>query len=84
MANMTETQREQYDRADLSVPTTGVHVRSPRALATYTVLAGILLVVLGIAAISGIDTWWQGVVFGVIILTTIGAMIALNPRRRGY
>jgi hypothetical protein len=83
MSNMTESQRAQYDRADLSVPSTGVQMRNRRPLVIYTALATIVLVVLGIAAISGIDTWWQGVVFGVIILTTVGAMIALNPRRRG-
>ena len=29
MANMTVNQRNQFDRVDLSVPTTGVHVRRP-------------------------------------------------------
>jgi ribose/xylose/arabinose/galactoside ABC-type transport system permease subunit len=83
MANMTEQQRAQYDRAELRVPSTGVQVRNRRPLVIYTVLALIMLGVLGTAAIAGIDTWWQGVVFGVIILTTVGAMIALSPSRRG-
>jgi hypothetical protein len=82
MANMTESDRAQYDRPDLSVASTGVHVRDRRPVVIYTGFALVLLVVLGVAAISGIDNWWQALVFGVIVLTTIGAMIALSPRRR--
>jgi hypothetical protein len=83
VANMTESDRAQFERAELSVPSTGVQVRNTRPLIIYTVLAVILLGVLGTAAIAGIDTWWQGLVFGVIVMTTIGMMIALSPRRRG-
>ena len=35
------------------------------------------------AAIAGIHHWWQAVVFGVIVTTTIGLMIAVSPGRRG-
>ena len=82
MANMTESDRAQYDRPELSVPSTGVRVRNRRPVVIYTGLALVLLVVLGVAAIAGIDNGWQALVLGVIILTTIGAMIALNPRRQ--
>jgi hypothetical protein len=38
--------------------------------------------VLAYAAIAGIDEWWQALVLGVIVLTTIGLMIAVSPNRR--
>ena len=31
----------------------------------------------------GIDGWAQALVLGVIVLTTIGLMIAVSPNRRG-
>ena len=84
MANMTVTQRTQFERVDLSVPSHGhpsprppagdrLHRRSrppcSARSATRTVVA--------------IDGWAQAVVLGVIMLTTVGAMIAVNPLRRG-
>ena len=38
MSNMTVNQRTQFDRVDLSAPTTGIQVRSARSLIAYTVL----------------------------------------------
>jgi hypothetical protein len=44
------------------------------------VLAGV--VALGAwAVISNADTWGDWVVFGVIVLTTVGAAIAIYPRQ---
>ena len=83
MSRMTENQRMQFDRPDLKVPSTGGHVRSQRAMITTTVLGLLILGVLAFAAISGIDEWWQGLVFGVIVLTAVGMMIAVSPNRRG-
>jgi hypothetical protein len=83
MANMSVNQRTQFERADLSVPSTGVRVRSRRPLIIYTALALIVLAGLSYATIKAIDGWAQGVVLAMIVVTTIGVMIALDPRRRG-
>jgi hypothetical protein len=82
MANMTVNQRNQFDRVDLSVPTTGVQVRSQKALVAYTVLAAGVLAALGYATVTLIDGWAQAIVFGFILLTAVGAMIAVSPTRR--
>jgi hypothetical protein len=49
----------------------------------FVALAGVLLAALVYAAAWGIDGWPQGLVLGVIVLTTIGLMIAVSPTRRG-
>ena len=83
MANMDITQRTQLERVDLSVPTTGVRVRSIRPLVIYTLVASVVLIVLGYAAIEAIDGWPRLAVLGAIIATAIGGMIAIDPQRRG-
>jgi hypothetical protein len=83
MANMNVNQRTQYERAELSVPSTGLRLRSTRPLIAYTLLAIPLIAVLAWAVVAGIDNWWQALVLGVIIMTTIGLMIAVSPSRRG-
>jgi hypothetical protein len=82
MSHMTVNQRMQFDRIDLSVPTTGTQVRRRRALIIFNVLALALFGALAYATIVAIDGWAQGVVLGMIVLTAIGAMIALSPNRR--
>jgi fatty acid desaturase len=82
MANMTVNQRTQFDRVDLSVPTTGVRVRNRAPLILYTVLATCVLGALGYATVVAIDGWAKAVVLGAIMLTAVGAMIAVNPLRR--
>jgi hypothetical protein len=82
MANMNVNERMQYERDELKVPSTGVRLRSTRPLVIYMALAVPLLGALIFAAIAGIDNWWQGLVFAMIFVTTIGAMIALSPNRR--
>ncbi len=83
MSNMTVNQRAQYDRVDLSVATTGVGIRDRRPVIAYTVLATVVLVGLGYATVTAIDGWAQAIVVGFIVLTVVGAMIAVSPTRRG-
>jgi hypothetical protein len=83
MANMNVNQRTQFERAELSVPSTGVHVRNRKPLIAYTALALIILGALSYATIKAIDGWAQAVVLAMIVVTTIGVMIALDPLRRG-
>jgi hypothetical protein len=82
MANMTVNQRNQFDRVELSVPTTGVRVRNRGLVVAYTVLAAALVAALGYATFVVIDGWAQLIVLGFIILTAVGAMIAVSPNRR--
>jgi hypothetical protein len=85
MANMDVTQRAQTERMDLgdAQSTRMLRARSRTGPLTYVLLAVPILGVLAYAAIAGIDEWWQALVLGVIVLTTIGLMIAVSPNRRG-
>ena len=82
MANMNVNQRTQFDRIDLTVPTTGTHVRDRRRLVAFNAIAVVVFGLLAYAAASAIDGWAKAVVLGVLVLTAIGAMIALSPNRR--
>jgi len=82
MANMTVNQRTQYERTELSVPSTGTHVRNRRRLVIFNLIALAIFGLLAYATVVAIDGWAKGVVLGVIVLTTIGVMIALSPNRR--
>ena len=85
MAHMTESDRAQVERAELGHARGDrmLSARSSRGPAIYLALM-VPLLVLGIfLVIAGIDTWWQGVVLGVIVMTTIGLIIAVSPTRRG-
>jgi hypothetical protein len=83
MANMSVNQRTQFERAELSVPSTGVRVRNRKAVIGFTVLAVLIFGALCYATIQAIDGWAQAVVLAVIVLTAVGVMIALDPLRRG-
>jgi hypothetical protein len=85
MANMDVTQRSQTERMDLgdARSTRMLRARSQRGPLVYTLLALPILGVLVYATVAGIDEWWQALVLGVIVLTTIGLMIAVSPNRRG-
>jgi hypothetical protein len=83
MANMSVNERTQFDRVDLSVPTTGVRIRDRRPLVAFTVISSAILAALIYATAVAVDGWAKAVVLGVIMLTTVGAMIAVNPLRRG-
>ncbi len=82
MSNMTVNQRAQFDRVELSVPTTGTDVRSGRGLTAFTIASVLLIGGLVWANITLIEGWAQVVVFGFILLTAVGAMIAVSPTRR--
>ena len=82
MSNMTENQRMQFGRPDLLERDTGVRVRSLRPLVIYTIVASVLLIALGYAAVQALDGWARFVVLGGIVMTAIGGMIAVNPERR--
>ena len=43
MSNMTENQRTQFERPDVSVPSTGVQVQSRRPLIIYTIVFGTIM-----------------------------------------
>ena len=83
MANMSAQDRAQYERPDLAAPDRTLRVSNRRPVIAFVALAGILLAALVYAAVWGIDGWAQGLVIGVIVLTTIGLMIAVSPTRRG-
>jgi len=82
MANMRIQDREQFDRPDLSAPDRTLRVTNRRPVIAFVALAGILLAALIYAAAWGIDGWPQALVLGVIVLTTVGLMIAVSPNRR--
>jgi fatty acid desaturase len=82
MANMSVNQRAQYERVDLSVPSTGTRVSTRRPLIIYTAVALVVLAALSYATIKAIDGWATAVVLVMIFVTTIGVMIALDPLRK--
>jgi fatty acid desaturase len=82
MANMNIQDRAQYERPDLAAPDRTLRVTDRRPLVAFVCLAAILLAALAYAAAWGINGWPQGLVLGVIVVTTIGLMIAVSPTRR--
>lgn len=82
MANMNIQEREQYERPDLAGPDRSLRVASRRPVTIFVALAVVLLAALAYAVAWGINGWAQGLVLGVIVLTTIGLMIAVSPNRR--
>ena len=83
MANMTSSDRAQYERPELGAPDRTLRVGNRRPVIAFTALALVILAVLVYAAAWGIDGWPQALVLGVIVLTAIGLMIAVSPNRRG-
>lgn len=83
MANMTSSDRAQYERPDLGGPDRSLRVGNRRPVIAFTALALVVLLVLGYAVAWGIDGWAQAMVLGVIVVTAIGLMIAVSPARRG-
>lgn len=82
MSHMTENQRMQFERPDLRGPDRSLHTRSNRPLIAYSVIAIVIAGLLSWQAIERIDGWPSLVVLGMIILTTIGLIIAVSPTRR--
>lgn len=83
MANMTSSDRAQYERPDLSGPDRTMQVRDRRPVIAYTAIALLLAAALLYVVVWGIDGWPQAIVLGVIIATVVGLMIAVSPTRRG-
>ena len=83
MANMSINQRNQFERVELAVPSTGTRVRDRRLVIAFTVLAVAVLGALVYATIEAIDGWAHFVVLAGIVMATLGVMIALDPLRRG-
>ena len=82
MGNLDITQRNQLERSTLS-GSDSLRRGSEKGAAIYSVIALIVGAVLGYAAVTTIENWAQWLVLGVIVVTTIGFMIALSPSRRG-
>jgi hypothetical protein len=82
MSRMTENQRMQFERPDLSGPDRSVRMASNRPLIIYMVIAVVIAGLLSWQAIERIDGWPSLVVLGAIIGTTIGMIIAVSPTRR--
>jgi hypothetical protein len=82
MSNMTVNQRNQFDRIDLSVPTTGVHVKHPGFVAATNLLLLAICGALGYATVERLDSWPRVIVLAGIVVAAVGAMIAVNPARR--
>ncbi len=83
MASMGVTDRNGYERIELSVPNTGVQVTSRKTLPILTVLLVAVLAVLTYALVDGFRGWAHGAVLAGIILTVIGTMLAVDPARKG-
>ena len=82
MANMTSSDRAQYERPELAATDRTMRVANRRPVLVCSALGLVLLAALVYAAAWGIDNWTQGLVLGVIVLTAIGLMIAVSPTRR--
>jgi len=82
MSHMTSQDRAQYERADLASPDRSLRVTNRRPVIAFVALAAVLAAALIYAVAWGINGWAQGLVLGVIVLTTIGLMIAVSPNRR--
>lgn len=82
MSRMTENQRMQFDRPDLKGPDRSLRTTSDRPMIIYTVIALVVAGLLSWQAIERIDGWPSLVVLGMIIVTTIGMIIAVSPTRR--
>ena len=83
MANMTSSDRAQYDRPELAAPDRSMRVANRRPVIAFTALSLVILAALVYAVAWGIDGWPHALVLGVIVATTIGLMIAISPNRRG-
>ena len=83
MANMTSSDRAQYERPELSAADRSMRVVNRRPVIAFTALSLVILAALVYAVAWGIDGWPHAIVLGVIVATMIGLMIAISPNRRG-
>jgi hypothetical protein len=82
MANMTSSDRAQYERPDLSAPDRTMRVGDKRPVVVFTGIALVILAALIYATAWGINGWGHALVLGVIVMTVIGLIIAVSPTRR--
>jgi hypothetical protein len=82
MSNLTVNQRNQMEGAAYSGSAERIRHGSERGASIYSAAAALIGLAMCVAAVSVIEGWWQWVVLGVIVLTTIGFMIAVSPTRR--
>jgi fatty acid desaturase len=82
MANMTSSDRAQYDRPELSAPDRTMRVANKRPVIVFTAIALVILAALVYATAWGINGWAHALVLAVIVLTVIGLIIAVSPTRR--
>ena len=83
MANTDITSRTQFERTDLRAGGEGIRRGSEKGAAIYSAIALVIAIALCVTAVLVIESWAQWLVLAVIIVTTIGIMIALSPNRRG-
>ena len=82
MANMTEGDRAQYERPELSAPDRTMRVGDKRPVIVFTAIGLVILAALVYATAWGIDGWAHALVLGAIVVTMIGLIIAVSPNRR--
>ena len=83
MTHLTQSDRNQFDRATYSGSSERIRQGSERGATIYSVIALIVGAVLIVGAATTIEGWAQWVVAGAIAVTTVGFMIAVSPNRRG-
>ena len=83
MSNLTQSDRNQFDRATYSGTADRIRHGSERGAAIYSLIALVIGAILIVGAASVIDGWAQWVVAGAIAATTLGFMLAVSPNRRG-
>lgn len=81
MANLDITQRNSLERSTLA-GNDGLRRGSEKGAAAYVAIALVIAGALSYAAFEAINSGWQWLVLGMIVVTLIGAMIALSPNRR--
>ncbi|MDQ3728008.1 MAG: hypothetical protein WKF62_08050 [Solirubrobacterales bacterium] len=84
MASTDISQRNLYERIDLTAPpTAGAEVKNARRIVALNAVLAMIAAVLVYALIDGIDGWAHLVVLGGIVLTVVGTMLAVDPQRKG-
>ena len=83
MSHLTQSDRNQFDRATYSGTADRIRHGSERGAAIYSLVALVIGAILIVGAATVIDGWAQWVVAGAIAATTVGFMIAVSPARRG-
>ncbi len=82
MSNMTENQRNQFERATLAGSAERIRHGSERGARAYSVIAAIVAAALCYGAVTLIEGWAQWLVLGVIVFTAVGLMVAVSPNRK--